>query len=516
MNGATELLRTHGATATYAGFANLVQATGAVSMAGGASSSAATTCSCIYIRNSMTPFYSFEIADRDSGRNIDEFTSPNSPGLCAQLLLGCQPPEFWTGTQSPDQGQSESKADLYGATVRTFRDERYYFQQPTATTNTITPEGIMPLTYVSNTTGGVASVAPSTVGAFDVGPVAYPQATTFCTFPEVQQQQMKLWASSAGAFDGMPLRTVPISDLLNENELQYGYFNKYLITFTVNNYNNAVTDFLSTLGNSGNTWTYTQNATTFNLYNCRMMIYYYECNENVIQRNMTLASSPDGIQIPFSKAIWKTASWPASQGTYTISINQQNITNLERVIFIFRNTTSVGNTGGYDTYMFRNMSSGFIAKNSSIPPTVAQMLAVGNWKGASPQYNGLNQFFAKWQMIQLPSEQITYIAPYQFARMKEAYAGCFAQPKDTHVSKYLFEGIDQNGWFQNCTTQFCIALDLRTVPSSEKAGISLSKSPLDVTFITANTPSTTNFQVDYLMLVGACLHVSSVRVWMDN
>ena len=43
----------------------------------------------------------------------------------------------------------------------------------------------------------------------------------------------------------------------------------------------------------------------------RMMIYYFECNENVIQRNMTLASSPDGIQIPFAKAIWKTASWPS-------------------------------------------------------------------------------------------------------------------------------------------------------------------------------------------------------------
>ena len=72
----------------------------------------------------------------------------------------------------------------------------------------------------------------------------------------------------------MPLRTVPISDLLPENQLQYGYFNKYLITFTVNSYNNAITDFLSTLGNSGNTWTYTQNATSFNLYNVRMMIYY--------------------------------------------------------------------------------------------------------------------------------------------------------------------------------------------------------------------------------------------------
>ena len=75
---------------------------------------------------------------------------------------------------------------------------------------------------------------------------------------------------------------------------------------------------------------------------------------------MTLASSPDGIQIPFAKAIWKTASWPQGQSTYTISINQQNITNLERVIFIFRNSTSVRNTGGYDAYMFRNMSSGFI------------------------------------------------------------------------------------------------------------------------------------------------------------
>ena len=83
----------------------------------------------------MTPFYSFEIADRDSGRNIDEFTSPNSPGLMAQLMLGCQPPEFWTGTQSPDQGQSESKADVYGATVRTFRDERYYFKQVATTGN---------------------------------------------------------------------------------------------------------------------------------------------------------------------------------------------------------------------------------------------------------------------------------------------------------------------------------------------------------------------------------------------
>ena len=36
MNGATELLRTDGANATYAGFANLVPATGAVSMSGGA------------------------------------------------------------------------------------------------------------------------------------------------------------------------------------------------------------------------------------------------------------------------------------------------------------------------------------------------------------------------------------------------------------------------------------------------------------------------------------------------
>ena len=72
------------------------------------------------------------------------------------------------------------------------------------------------------------------------------------------------------------------------------------------------------------------------------------------------------------------------------------------------------------------MSSGFIPKNTAVPVPVATMNAVGNWKGASPQYNGLNQFFAKWQMIQLPSEQITYIAPYQFARMKEAYAGCFA------------------------------------------------------------------------------------------
>ena len=63
----------------------------------------------------------------------------------AQLMLGCQPPEFWTGTQSPDQGQSESKADLYGATVRTFRDERYYFNNQLQQRNTITPEGIMPI-----------------------------------------------------------------------------------------------------------------------------------------------------------------------------------------------------------------------------------------------------------------------------------------------------------------------------------------------------------------------------------
>ena len=114
-------------------------------MSGGAASISATTCSCVYMRNSMTPFYSFEIADRDSGRNIDEFTSPNSPGLMAQLIFGCQPPEFWTGTQSPDQGQSESKADLYGATVRTFRDEGYYFQQQVLLQTTISPEGIMPL-----------------------------------------------------------------------------------------------------------------------------------------------------------------------------------------------------------------------------------------------------------------------------------------------------------------------------------------------------------------------------------
>ena len=127
--------------------------------------------------------------------------------------------------------------------------------------------------------------------------------------------------SSAGAYDGMPFRTVPISDLLSENQLQYGYFNKYLITFTVNSYNNAITDFISTCTSSSNgTWTSTQNGTSFNLYNVRMVIYYLECNENVIQRKMTLASSPDGIQVPFSKAIWKTASWP-NESKYLYYIN---------------------------------------------------------------------------------------------------------------------------------------------------------------------------------------------------
>ena len=143
----------------------------------------------------MTPFYSFEIADRDSGRNIEEFTSPNSPGLMAQLMLGCQPPEFWTGTQSPDQGQSESKADFYGATVRTFRDERYYFKQVTTTDKYNFSRRNYAFDICKQYFWWIGFCTASTAGVVDVGPVANPYSTTFCTFPEVQQQQMKLWAS---------------------------------------------------------------------------------------------------------------------------------------------------------------------------------------------------------------------------------------------------------------------------------------------------------------------------------
>ena len=68
-----------------------------------------------------------------------------------------------------------------------------------------------------------------------------------------------------------------------------------------------------------------------------------------------------------------------SQNTYTISINQQNITNLERVIFIFRNSSSVSNSGGYDSYMFRNMSTGFIPAGTNIPVPPATMTSIGTW-----------------------------------------------------------------------------------------------------------------------------------------
>jgi hypothetical protein len=518
-----ELTKADAYNATFASIINLTSSGGISSSAGGSGANGATTLSMIYMRNSMCPFSQFQLKDRETGTVIEDFSYINSPALYTECLLTCQPPNFWYGTQSPDQGACESKADLYGATVRSFRDERFYFQRTVYTSgtntnasNSMTNEGVLPLIMSASTATPASTI--DNVGTSSAYTV---------TFPEIVKQQTELWASSGGAYDGMPLRCVWLSDIMNEPELCYAHLNKYYLNFTLNSYNQAITDLNSVCTAVGNgsttatTWTKTQNAASFELYNVKLYLYKKVANDNVVQRMMTLASTPSGIEIPFRKVMWYGSNFPHTQTSTTISLNDVGITNLEGAVFMFRPTASVGNSGGgYDPFFFRTMSSGFIADGSSAnPPTGAQRTAVGVWStqgSGTIAYNGVSQVSCRYMSEQLISEQITYILPYQFARMKESLAGLFHDPSDTHISKSFFEGLDQDGFYTNVNPAFCIALNFTSVDGAEKAGISLAKSPCDVTFTINGSAGTTDYQIDYFLLIGATLHVGATSVWYSN
>jgi hypothetical protein len=244
---------------------------------------------------------------------------------------------------------------------------------------------------------------------------------------------------------------------------------------------------------------------------------------------MSLGASPLGIEIPFTKLLHYQTPFTTQQNTLTISLNDTTIRNLERVIFIFRHKESCSNTAYRDTYMFRNGSTTFIPDVASEQKSAyslgccpySSQLVASNMAGSlttGTGYTGIWNVQARYMGETLPSETPFLIAPYNFGEAKTMFAGCFGDPKETHVSKYLYEGIDQFGIWQNCTPQFCFALDLRCVAGAEGAGISLAKGSLDISFQLAGAHLARDdaIQVDYFLLVGAVHHITTSKTWIDT
>ena len=89
-----------------------------------ASNTTATTCKCIYTRNTNALFNKIVILDRTSNNAIETIENPALLGTC---LMSSQDPTFW------DDGAGLGEADLYAAQVRTFKDPKYYWiRQPTS------------------------------------------------------------------------------------------------------------------------------------------------------------------------------------------------------------------------------------------------------------------------------------------------------------------------------------------------------------------------------------------------
>lgn len=486
-NSGTELLKP-AVTQVYGYASNYCQISGLSS--GSQPASGGTVCSLIYRRNANTIFSLIQVKDQPSGQIIDEV---QQPGLFAQLALAGQGQEFYS--------RNYKEAIKYGSTVRSFRDSNYYLPKAG---NDMVPSTLIPAIYGD--------------ALLESGPLntILPTGSTI-VFPEVQLQQSYEWASSTGATDGGEITVIPFSDYLANNLMCFSQYNKHSIEFTLQTYAGAYTDVISTQASTGN-WSYSTNASSFQCYDFKLRLCkYYISNETMSALKEMVTGI--GISIPFSKLWWQSTNYPHTQTSMTISITDPRITNLEKVIIAVRRVADCALNANYDNYMLRNMSSVYFSGTTTIGcPTngssAASAYSSSSSLAVSTTYNGIWRISGRWAQEQLPVEDWLYIKPYHFDVIKHFANTVFETPEgENTLSKYFYEGIDPStGIFQNANTEFFIGFDLRTCRGAEKSGISISKSPLNLTIEQITTGGVTNtmdYQLDTYLMDGRELNVKS-------
>ena len=197
------LTKTMGNAGTYSSITGLTA---------GAVTTGTTSVDMIYFKNSLSPFREFKISDIGGTQIIDDIINP---ALYTQMNLTSQDQAFWSDTNL--------EADKYGAHVMKYRDPKYYCGKGN-TTNQMVPSALIPKPANDSFGSGTSVI-----------------------FPDVQRQQVECWPLSATGDDlGMPLIVYPVSDFLRTNEKLYCYFNKLLVQFFIDSYDNAMTDVHST------------------------------------------------------------------------------------------------------------------------------------------------------------------------------------------------------------------------------------------------------------------------------
>ncbi len=471
-------------------------------MTGGAVTTS-TACNMIYLKNSCTPFRDLKISDIGGTQIIDEI---EYPGLLTQMCLTSQDQDFWDDTNL--------EADKYGAHVIKYRDPKFYVPPgalsmvypPTAgnSYNNLTPSALIPqLTkdaYGNDSTGTGTSVL----------------------MPDVQRQQMELWPiSSSGDSYGMPLVVYPVSDFLRTSEKLYCFFNKILIQFFLNSYDDAVTDCKTTysatagpiVGGAGTpAWTYASNAKQFTITNIEWHLMTYTMMDDIKAKLMACASGP-GIEIPYSQSIWTNGNpFQYSSNLMTITVDKRNINNLQKLLICFRRSNDSSSNATTDAYVLRTLDDAELGNTTALP-------TFSNFSTALQNYNGLHKVQLYWQQRRLPQDDFIYIHPYGFQKIKDFCADAFGDSRKENIQSYLYDGIETKGtWagvWMNCNTQFFLGFSFETVPRAEMSGLSLVKSNLDIQLETkgGTTPARTNAtNMSFFLIAGSKCIVSPTGI----
>jgi hypothetical protein len=489
-NTGTELIKPQ--TSQVYGYAsNYCQISGLSS--GSQPASGGATCSFIYRRNANTIFSLIQIKDQPSGQVIDEV---QNPGLYAQVALSGQGQQFYD--------KKYKDALKYGSTVHLFRDSSYYL--PKASGDMV-PSTLIPCLYGDALLEG--------------GPenTILPSGSTVI-FPEVQLQQQYEWASTAGATDNGEITVIPFSDYLENNLMSFSQYNKHSCEFTFQTYAGAYCDVNSVQANTG-AWSSTSNAQSYQCYDFKMRLCKYYISNETMAALKEMVTGP-GIEIPFSKLWWQSTNYPHTQTSMTISVTDPRITNLEKIVMVFRRVADCALNSNYDNFMFRTMSSVFFGGTTTIMcPTngssAASAFSSSSSLAVSTTYNGIWRISGRWSQEQIPVEDWLYVKPYHFDVVKHQANSVFETPEgENTLDKYTYEGVDTTtGMFNNSNTDFFLGFDLRTLRGAEKSGISIAKSPLDLTLETKTSggvTNTTDYQIDVFLLDGRALNVKSAGV----
>jgi hypothetical protein len=473
----TYFTKTDAAAGTYCSITGLTagtfnSTTGAVSYA---SLGASTTLNMVYLKNSLTPFRDLKISDIGGTQVIDEI---EYPGLLTQMCLTSQDQDFWDDTNL--------EADKYGAHVMKYRDPKFYIPKGATVYNQMCPTSLIP----------VLDNDSLPLGGYVAGTTT---PTTSVLMPDVQRQQMELWPlsnSSSTSNYAMPLIVYPVSDFLRTSEKLYCFFNKILIQFFLNSYDDAITDCKSVYGatsgpNNVPSWTYSSNGGQFTITNIEWHLMTYTMMDDIKAKLMACASGP-GIEIPYSQTIWTNGNpFQYSSNLMTITVDKRNINNLQKLLICFRRVPDSSNNSNADAYVLRSLDDTELA-NTTYPP------AFSDFSTAMQGYNGLHKVQLYWQQRRLPQDDFIYIHPYGFQKVKDFCADAFGDSRKENIQSYLYDGIETKGtWkgvWMNCNSQFFLGFSFETVPRAEMSGLSLTKSNLDIQLETkgGTSPTRTN------------------------